>query len=1088
MRFDRPAAALLSVSMLALAAPALAQQSDPTAAAAEATTETIVVTGSRIARDPNAIAPIPVSTVSADDLRAAGSSDPTAVLRQLPALLASVSIADSRERGIGGVGQAVLNLRQLGSARTLVLVDGRRHVSGVAGAQTVDVATIPPALIERIDVLTGGKSAVYGADAVTGVVNYVLRRDFEGIQIDGQSGISSRGDGHSVSLAATYGRNFAGGRGNITLSVGYANDQEVLQGDRPFTRDNGRANNSTTYPHPDRRFQVGDINPATMPNFANRFRIGGPGPASTRFPFGPLIPTPAQIATLFPGGITPAEQALVDRAANAPQFLIARDPRFAISSGASLIFRADFDYFNLDVNGNGIPDCNESFIGRIVFGGGGCYVSTPDGGVRVFRDGLISSNTNQFGGDGAVERTNETSLTPGSERIYAVLKGQFEFTPAVEAFWDLKYVRSNAITRSNYNTFFDTLFIAPDNPFIPAVLRSEAEDADGLLVSRDNLDLGPGISRFKRDTWRAVGGFRGALTDHLNYDFAVNYGRTDNKSSFSNYVLADRFFAAVDAVRAPDGRIVCRSDLDPTAIPPGSDVFPVVPAGFYTFRPGDGQCRPANLFRGEQSISQEAVDFITTEARSSSRLQQWVVSLAFTGDTGRFLNLPGGAVQFAAGGEWREERSRSRQSDQDLGILPNGQNIADVSGGANVNLGLTDQIRVFNSGGRFDVWEAFGELRLPILADRPFFHELSVEGAARYADYSTVGGAFTWEVSGTWAPVPDIRVRGGYSRAIRAPDIFELFEPQQAATFRPSDPCTQSAIDALIAANDPFAQNRLNNCRADGIPVGFVDPLTARFGGTTGGNPDLKEEKARTWTVGGVVQPRFVPGLILSADYYSIRIDDAIEAVTAQNIVNTCYDLPTFPNPFCELFTRNRNPASPTFLGLNFLRQTRINFARIETSGVDMTAAYGFGFGNGHRLDLRVSANWIEKLNRFFDPVRADAVNPALGELSVPEWSGVGSATYSNGGFSFTWRTQYLGRQGIASAVQIERVDSEFGPAGLARPFWVHDASARFEWNEGFEVYGGINNVTNRRPFIASSAYPVSGVGRFFFVGARAKF
>ncbi len=1083
----RCTAMLLATSALALvAAPALAQEEQ--AAVDVEATDTIVVTGSRIARDPNAIAPLPISTVGAEEIRAAGSSDATATLRQIPALLSSVSVADSLERGIGGIGQAVLNLRQLGSARTLVLVDGRRHVSGVAGSQAVDVATIPTALIEQVEVLTGGASAVYGADAVTGVVNYILRRDFEGIQIDAQTGISDYFDGAQYSVSGTIGRNFAGGRGNITFSAGYSFDNEVLMGDRPFTRDNGRANNSTTYPHPDRRFQRGDINPATMPNFANRFRIGGPGPAGTRFPFGPVIPSPAEIATLFPGGITPAEQALVDRAANSPQFLLARDPRFAISSGASLIYRADFDFFNLDVNGNGIPDCNESFIGRIVFGGGGCYVSTPDGGVKVFEDGLISTNTNQFGGDGAVERTNATSLTPQSERIFAVLRGQFEFSPAFELFWDAKYTRNNARSRNNYNTFFDTLFIAPDNPFIPAVLRDEAIDAGGLLVSRDNLDLGPGITDVFRDTYRAVGGVRGQIAPNFRYDFGLNYGRTDNVNVFQNFVLADRFFAAVDAVRAPDGRIVCRSDLDPTAVPPGSESFPVVPAGFYTFTPGSGACRPANLFRGEASISPEAVEFITTPRTNRSRIQQWVATLAFSGDTAPFFNLPGGPVGFAFGGEYREEKSRTTLSDQQLGILPNGQNIADVSGGANVNLGLTDQIRVFNSQGRFDVKEVFGELRLPIVADRPFFHELTIEGAARYADYSTVGGAFTWNVAGTWAPVRDIRIRGTYSRAIRAPDIFELFEPQQAATFRPSDPCTQAAINALIAAGDPAAANRQANCAADGIPAGFVDPLTARFGGTSGGNPNLSEERARTWTAGAVIQPRFIPGLVLSADYYSIRIDDAIEAVTAQNIVNTCYDLPTFPNQFCALFTRNRTVGSPTFLGLNFLQQTRINFARIETSGVDATVAYGFRFLGDNRLDLRASVNWVEKLDRFFDPVRLDAVNPALGEFSVPEWSGVGSATFTTGPFSFTWRTQYLGKQGVASAVQIERVESEFGPAGIARPFWVHDASARLEVSDNFELYGGINNVTNREPFIASSAYPVSGVGRFYFLGLRARY
>ena len=167
-------AAALLVSGLAPAS-ALAQDSvAEEAESSETGSEQIVVTGSRIARDPNAVAPLPISTLDADDFRNFGATDVTAALRQIPALISSGTVADSLERGGGGVGQATLNLRQLGSNRTLVLVDGWRHVSGVAGSQTVDVSTIPNALIERVEVLTGGASAVYGADAVTGVVNYVL--------------------------------------------------------------------------------------------------------------------------------------------------------------------------------------------------------------------------------------------------------------------------------------------------------------------------------------------------------------------------------------------------------------------------------------------------------------------------------------------------------------------------------------------------------------------------------------------------------------------------------------------------------------------------------------------------------------------------------------------------------------------------------------------------------------------------------------------------------------------------------------------------------------------------------------------------
>lgn len=270
---------LLAGSVLAgtIATAAMAQQQQAAGAAEEAGEE-LVVTGSRLRANPNETAPLPITTVDAAQLRALGNSDPTATLRQIPALLASGTVADSLERGAGGVGQATLSLRQLGANRTLVLVDGWRHVSGVAGSQTVDVSTIPNALIERVDVLTGGASAVYGADAVTGVVNYVLKKNFEGLNLDAQFGISDYGDGQTYRIEGAWGKNFADGRGNITFAAGYTKDSEVLQGDRPITANNGRGNNSTTYANPFRRFQQGDINASTMPNFANYFRVGGPGP------------------------------------------------------------------------------------------------------------------------------------------------------------------------------------------------------------------------------------------------------------------------------------------------------------------------------------------------------------------------------------------------------------------------------------------------------------------------------------------------------------------------------------------------------------------------------------------------------------------------------------------------------------------------------------------------------------------------------------------------------------------------------------------------------------------------------------------
>lgn len=1077
---NRSAAArlLLGGSLLVFVATAAGAQDVPSTP--EGTAPDIIVTGSRINRDANEVAPSPISTVTADDVRLTGQVDASEALREIPSLANSGTIADSLERGEGGQGQATLDLRGLGANRTLVLVNSRRHVSGVAGSQIVDVATIPNALIDRVEVLTGGASAVYGADAVTGVVNFVLKQDFEGVDLNVTQGISEQGDGRTFTADFLLGKNFDDGRGNVTLGVSYATLDEIQQGDRFYARDNRQANQGQTYPSPLRRFQAGDITAGATPNFAGYFSLD-----NGRYPYGFAIPQPGSAAygAIFAGGRTPtaAEQALIDRAANAPALAFEAFPAFAISSASGVIYRADFDYFGADVDGNGVPDCDQSYIGSQF---AGCYVSNGDGTVRPFRDGIIASGTNQFGGDGAGEAYSPQSLIPQNERINVNLNANYAFSDAFDVFVEGKYVRSRTRSQNPYNTFYDTLFVGLDNPYLPAQLRDDAEEAGGLLVSRDFVNLGPNFTRSQRETYRAVAGLRGEIGPGFNYEVATNYGRTDSAVTVSNTVLYDRFFAAIDAVAGPGGQPICRSDVDPTPYE-GSVAFPVIEGGFFTFNPGDGSCRPFSLFSGATQINQAAVDFITTPTTTRTRLEQYVVSAQLTGDTGSFLNLPGGAIGFAVGGEYRKERSRTLFDSFDLGLLPanspagpEGSFIGEISG--NQSLTFDASTRTFNTRGQFDVKEVFGEIRVPILADRPFFHQLEIDGAARYSDYSTIGSTFTWAVNGLYAPIPDIKLRGTYAKAVRAPNIAELFSPQQGTTFRPADPCD---IAQIAIAPDPAL--RAANCQADGLPAGFEDPLTARFSGTTGGNPDLSEESAKTYTFGLVLQPRFLPGLTLSADYYNITIEDAIAAVTAQDIVDSCYDATSLDNQYCGLFTRNRTAGSPLFGGLNFLRQTQLNFGRLETEGIDATITYNFALG-ANRFSLRANGNWTEKVNRFFDPADPTVVDPELGEQGRPEFAGVAGISWNNGPFTLGYRVQYIDSQYIFG-VEAENAEAQAGDRGLADEEFVHDISFNIDAGEQFSIYGGVNNVGNVLPYRNLSSYPVSPYGRFYFLGMRVR-
>jgi iron complex outermembrane receptor protein len=226
--------------------------------------EEVTVTGSRIARDPNLGAPVPIQAVSGEDIALSGELDPVDVINDVPALLTSVS-SDQSIDGVfaTSVGQSVLQLRALGADRTLVLVNGKRHVSGVAGAQSVDIGSIPSGLIERVEVLTGGASAVYGADAVTGVVNFIMKDDFEGLDIRVSGGASDGFDGGRLDGSITYGFNFGGGKGNIAASVDFSRSDQLTAGSRPWSRNNGIADD---LPNPALRFQEGDLG-ANTPNF-----------------------------------------------------------------------------------------------------------------------------------------------------------------------------------------------------------------------------------------------------------------------------------------------------------------------------------------------------------------------------------------------------------------------------------------------------------------------------------------------------------------------------------------------------------------------------------------------------------------------------------------------------------------------------------------------------------------------------------------------------------------------------------------------------------------------------------------------------
>jgi len=1078
-------------------------------AAQDTPLEEIMVTGTRIARDPNLSGPLPVQSIGAEDFQQSSQLSVINIVNDLPALLTSTTGEMSILNSGLDLGANVLDLRGLGSSRTLVLVNGRRHVAGVQGTGSVDVGSIPKALVERVEVLTGGASAVYGADAVTGVVNFIMKDHFEGFSVDGNYGLSSRGDSARTSVTATWGQNFADDRGNIAISVDYGKDEGLTTGERSRGDLVGSARNG---PNPDRVFQIGEINGSTTPNFAHYFSVGSPG----KFGYGMNIPSTDKFIADYTAAygvaptLTAAEMALIDRAKNAPPSAILPATTFPFTSAYGIVSLgnplAPRDASTpIDLNNNGVPDCLDSFTGysSTMVSSGGCWNISRNGTYSPVMDGLIGSTFAQNGGDSHLSfyRDNpQNNILPPDDLVSVNVFGHFDFTDSMTGFAELKYVgqKTQRFTRSN--SFWDNAPGLPDNPFLPEWLRPIAAASGGVAISLDPEHFNK-YTKVDRDTARVVLGIRGELDGGMGYEISAYYGRFKQTFLETNHMIADRFFAAIDVVTDPrTGKPVCRVDLDPNAAPGNSLTgFPVYDPGYYSFTPGAGQCVPLNIWAGQPGVTPEAANFVTQDIWNTDVLDQLVFSANVTGSSEPLFVLPAGAVKYAAGAEFRRESSRTTFDPWQRGvipagsILPAGSNVADVSKNRSL-MHRPDTLRA-NEHGSYDVSELFVELSAPLLRDLPAARELTLGLAARFSDYSTVGRTTTWKTDLVYAPINSVSLRSTYSKAVRAPNITELFGPELGVVVAVTDPCQTQQIAAIAAKNPTLAKQIQANCVASFAQIGFnpIDPVTGAynytdtntgaFSGVSGGNRNLSQETAETFTAGIVFRPEFISGLSMSLDYWNIKIDNAIANVSSQNIVDGCYQGAALNATFCDLLARNSNASSFQFGSLNFLRQTEINFAKSTASGLDFSLKYAFQLGQ-HAFSLGVQGTRVYEIDNYTNPLDLTVVDPSLGELTRPKLAGKVSLGWNYGNLFVGWQAQYMGEQLLRFAA-IETADTQFGSAVTMGDLWIQNLNARYSINDHFSVYGGIENVTDVKPFITERAYPASARGTFYFLGVK---
>lgn len=1009
----------------------------------------IVVTGSRIAR-PNLESTVPISTVTGDEFFQTGQTSVGDVLNELPALRSTFSQSNAG-RFLGTVGLNMLDLRGLGTQRTLVLVNGRRHVAAdiLGNAVSPDINTIPSDLIERVDIITGGSSAVYGSDAIAGVVNFILKKDFEGIRLRAQGGVSKYGDAGSYVMAGMVGTNFAEGRGNIVVHGEYAHQNILYGASRPHILQN------------DAFIQV-DSDPAGTPNGSD--------------------------------GI--------------PDRIFFRDIRGATISSSgmfSIVNRVSTPRCGLGLNPGSAQqayNCN--------------FLVTPDGRTLTPQTGTragFGPNGVFIGGNGASNREeNLIVLYPNYDRYAVNLLGRFEVSEAFEPFVEAKYVKTRSFGRSSGPAFVQGSSIDAnrerirlDNPFLSPQMRSllvneilasgvnpnlatpttltaaqiAAINAGTFRVSyRKNFtDLGVRDEDSDRQTFRIVGGARGQFNDDWQYELSVNYGRFREDNKVTGNINVQRFLLALDAGTDPvTGQIRCRSQFDPAA------AFGI--GGEFADRllaADIAACVPLNPFgRGDVAAAR---NYIVQDTVSRSTLSQLVVSGFLSGDSSDWFELPGGPVGFALGGEYRRE-SLFYQADP---LVENG-------------LTFYNALPTFDPA-PFVVKEAFGELRLPTLADTPLFRELTINAAGRVADYKgATGTVYSFNLGVDWSPISDLRLRGNFSRAVRAPNLSETAAPL-SQNFAPGfqDPCRPANIGGGSAT-------RPANCAAALGPLLPTFDLPAYSLETvSGSNMNLRAERSDSWTIGGVYQPQFAPGLSLSVDYYKITVDDVIIQPTAQQIANACYDAATLDNQFCDLFERHLGPGQgpndedPGQIIDGTLDQVPLNYAALRARGIDVELGYrrdieGFGMLSG-----RLVYTHVLQLDQFFNPADPTFANRVLSELGDPQDAFNIDLGWTSGPLTLGYQLRYLSKMVLNQYEDFFSVqgrppqDADWADRQFYPSVVYHDVRLGFDVNKQFNFYMGIDNFTNRKPPLGATGIGAgSGIydvrGRFFYAGAVAKF
>ena len=920
------AAAPLALGLALLSTPSFAQD----AAAEEEPGSEIVVTGSLIT-NPNLERSAPVNVTTSEEMELLQSNLAEEVLREIPGVVASIGSAVNNGNG----GASFVNLRGIGSNRNVVLLDGDRIVPAGFGGQ-VDLNNVPLALVERVDVLTGGASTTYGADAVGGVVNFILKNDFSGLEVQASQQITERGDGNVFRVDATIGANFDDGRGNAVFGVGYQQADPVYQGAR-------------------------DVSLTTLETFSGT-ALGSGTAVPSRFSGGRLVSGTGNGGT---NQINDAGQLV---------------PTFStFNFNPYNVFQTPFERFNM-------------------FGQARYEVSDA---VEVYSRGLFSKNTVNtiIAPSGAF--SIGVNIPLNNPFLPAAARAQFcafdvnpsatvytpRFTPAECAAAADGALRPGAAAYREVGTGGFVAFDVNGNGTIEAGEGYTPNPQS--LFARRAIEAGPRVSEYVTTIFDYRIGARGAITDSIDWDVTGAYGESENLQTIKGYTLNSRF----------------RQSL----LAGGTAAAPVC------FDTSNG-CVPANVFG---TIQQAAIPFLVQESSSFTKTSLAQVKGTINGDAGITSPFAQDPVAFAVGGEYRKYTARqgadSLARSGDLG----------GAGGATPNI-----------AGGFDVYEAFGEVVLPLVSEKPFFNSLTVEGGVRYSAYTVDApgnpsyNTTTFKAGGTWEPVEGLAIRGNFARAVRAPNIGELFSPVNTGlTNLGTDPCatltTAGAVLPGRPATGPTGELRAV-CLAQGANAGNINsipqPNAGQVNSTGGGNVNIKPEKSNSYTIGAIFQPAVLPGFTASIDYYNIKVTGAISSPTPGDVIAACFGTNVFSppagastSPACTSI--RRSPADGGLSGdpnvFTGLPSTLSNSGAIATDGIDLIVNYKTALTDDIGLALSFNGNYTFKSTFNAFVLNPEAINrDCTGYFSTncgslqPDfsWSQRTTLSFENIDVSLLWR------------------------------------------------------------------------------------